>query len=325
MKSFSIGLVILSAFLMVGSVPPKPRDEYDEGLRNAMESCSGSGTKDKSEIKMLICKKYPTRGSYCDQYLDDPNFPNFSADDCRKKYDDMYEKCCGGLESGGPRDDDVGIPEIPLLRPQAAMECSGTTGTKSEIKIFCKKYPTSSSYCDPFLEYPNKFPRFSDDDCRKEFDYVYDKCCGGLEWWVILLIVMAVVEVIGVIIGLVACRRGKANNGGVGQMNPNYAAGAYGQAGNVYGPPGNVVGQTGNAYNQPGKVYGQPAPGTVYGQPGKVYGPPVPGTVYGQPGKVYGQTQPVGALQHVYFEFNSTSASTLIHLLHNYFFSFSMN
>jgi hypothetical protein len=297
MKSFSIGLVILSAFLMVGSVPPKPRDEYDEGLRNAMESCSGSG--DKSDIKMF-CKKYPTSDSYCDQFLDNPKFPNFWADDCKKQYDVMYEKCCGGLESGGPRpprdEDSVGIPEIPLLRIQQALECSGRRGTKSEIKIFCKKYPTSSSYCDPFLEYPNEFPNFQAEKCGKEFDYVYDKCCEGLEleWWVILLIVMAVVEVIGVIIGIVACRRGKAVNGGVGQMNPNYAAGAYGRAGNVYGPPGNVV-----------------------VQPGKVYGPPARGNFYGQPVKVYSQTQPVGALQHVnfYFEFNSTSG-TFIHLLH---------
>jgi hypothetical protein len=289
MKSFSIGLVILSAlaFLMVGSVsvPLKPRDEYDE-LRNVMESCSSETNKDKSEIKMF-CEKYPTSSSYCDRYLDNPNF---SADHCKNVYDDVYEKCCGGLESRGPRDDVV-IPKMPELR--TAVECSsGTNTNKSEIKIFCKTYPTSSSYCDQFSYYPlsRKFPNFDAENCIKGFDYVHDKCCGGgLEWWVILLIVMAVVEVIGVIIGLVACRRGKADNGGVGPMNPNYAAGANGPPGNVYGPPGNVVGQTGNAYNQPGKLYGPPAPG-----------------------KVYGQTQPVGALQHVYKILNSIQL--LVHL-----------
>jgi hypothetical protein len=260
MKSFSIGLVILSAFLMVGSVPPKPREEYDEGLRSlqkAMESCSIDGAIYKLEIKMF-CAQYPTSSRFCDQYLNNVRFPNpkypNSADDCRKKYDAMYDKCCKGLEWS--RDDYV----VKLL---GVREC---IGTKSDIKtLFCEKYPTSSSAC-PGDEYLDK-----EGNCRKAYDYMYGKCCSsGLEWWVILLIFMAVVEVIGVIIGIVACRRGKAN--------PNYAAGANGS-------PGNVVGQTGNAY---------------------------------------GQTQPVGALQHVYFEFNSTSG-TLIHLLHNYFFSFSMN
>jgi hypothetical protein len=258
MKCFSIGLGILSAFLMVGSVPPKPRDEYDVliGLRNAME-CSGT----KSDIKMF-CKKYPTSSSYCYQFLNNPKFPNFSDDDCKKQYDVMYDKCCGGLEWWwwGPRDED----DVDVVGLRKVMECNSGTKSDSDIKKFCKKYPTSSSFCDDQQHFD------TDDKCRKGYDYMYGKCCGGLEWWAILLIVMAVVEVIGVIIGLCACRRGKADNGGVGQMNPNYAvAGAYGQAGNVYGPPGNVV---------------------------------------GQPGKVYGQTQPVGALQHVYFEFNSTSA-----------------
>jgi hypothetical protein len=250
MKTLSIGLVILSVFLMVDSVPPQLRSIKEGECLNL----TGAALKER-------CRLAHEWMSDCEA---DPK--------CTITDRGNYDKCCGGLEK-----EEGGLEKAE--------------GGQQRAK-------------------------------------------GGLEWWGIVLIVLAVVVVIGII---VLCLRGNNDNAGVGQMNPNYAAGAYGQPGNVYGPPGNAYvppgnaySPPGNAYSPPGNVYGPPGnaygppgnayvppgnaysppgnayspPGNVYGPPGNAYGPPrnaygSPGKVYGQPGNVYDQTQPTGPLGHV--------------------------
>jgi hypothetical protein len=183
---------------------------------------------------------------------------------------------------------------VDSVPPQLRSIRGGVCPTGAELNWYCRHAREGLRICDALP------------GCTVSGREDYERCCGGLEWWAIVLIVLAVVVVIGVIIGVVLCLRRKNDNAGVGQMNPNYAAGAYGQPGNVYGPPG-------NAYGPPGNAYG-PA-GNAYGPPGNAYGPP--GKVYGQPGNVYDQTQPAGALLILLLD--------RLSILYNHFFSFLMN
>jgi hypothetical protein len=172
MKSFTFGLVILSVFLMVDSVPPQ--------LRQVTGTLDGECVGTRSE-KKEFCRTVSK--SVCDG----PTI--YYREECRKAYDD----CCssdGGSGGGSGSDGGSG----------SGGGGSGGGGSGSG---------GGGSGSD-----------------------------GGLEWWGILLIVLAVVN-------------GQPGN-------------SYGQPGNVYGQPGNVYGQPENAYGPPGKVYGPP--GNVYGQ-----------------------------------------------------------
>jgi hypothetical protein len=76
---------------------------------------------------------------------------------------------------------------------------------------------------------------------RQENDKFDEKCCGALEWWAIVLIVLDELVVIGAVaVGVILYLRKKKANAGwagaAGQMNANNAAaGAYDQPGNVSG------------------------------------------------------------------------------------------
>jgi hypothetical protein len=219
MKSFiSVGLVILSVFLMVDSVPPlSPSREpigvgVDRGNYNEEKEyaeCRGS----KTEIEFTC--KVKTRSM------------------CKTEQANLWRGEAGCNE----------VFDVCCDHKQLKVKC-GTL--EKELEKRCEELSESRKRsCD--RDPDNK--RITDEErenCRKGIDEAYKKCCsglgglgglGGLAWWAIVLIVLAVLVVIGAVaVGVILyLRKKKANAGGAGQMNTNNAAaGAYGQPGNAY-------------------------------------------------------------------------------------------
>jgi hypothetical protein len=202
MKSFiSVGLVILSVFLMVDMASPlSPSREpigvgVDRGKYNETKEyaeCRGS----KTEIE-FTCKVKTRSMCKTEQAM------LWSGE---AGCNEVFDVCCDHKQLK---------LKCGMLEKELEKHCEQV----SELRKECKTHPT-----------PEK--------CYEEYDKSYNKCCGGLAWWAIVLIVLAVLVVIGAVaVGVILyLRKKKANAGaGAGQMNANNAAaGAYGQPGNAY-------------------------------------------------------------------------------------------
>jgi hypothetical protein len=193
MKSFiSVGLVILSVFLIVDSASPE-REPVGVWVDKESSKCIGS----KTEIE-FTCKE-KTR-SMCK--TEQANLWNGEAG-CNE----VFDVCCDHKQ---------------LTKLKCGM-------IEKELEVFCEQLSEERKEC-------KRHP--TPEKCYEELDKTYNKCCGGLAWWAIVLIVLAVLVVIGAVaVGVILyLRKKKANAGaGAGQMNANNAAaGAYGQPGNAY-------------------------------------------------------------------------------------------
>jgi hypothetical protein len=211
MKSFiSVGLVILSVFLMVDMASPlSPSREpigvgVDKGKYNETKEyaeCRGS----KTEIEFTC--KVKTRSM------------------CKTEQAMLWRGEAGCNE----------VFDVCCDHKQLKLKCGML---EKELEKYCEQLSESrKTECD--RDPGNKgVPEEAREKCRKGYDEMYNKCCGGLAWWAIVLIVLAVLVVIGAVaVGVILyLRKKKANAGaGAGQMNANNAApGAYSQPGNAY-------------------------------------------------------------------------------------------